>query len=316
MSLVVARQVNGEVYIVGDTKFTAHADSGKSQTAQYLGGLKAVILCPGLCVCFAGNVEIARDAIQGIYDTGVNLFEKNLAIEHLLGHHKRSVALGPESETDFIIAVIVQRNDLPGTYEKEVFRIADSKVHWENFATHIGGSNGFERFQQVLHSGVRAAPVPTFESSKLGVNQRSGFDESLSAAMRAMQEVVDDTNVPTVDGIRTVVVSEHDQFKYLEYVLIRGQPVPVRNEPGAPVTFGGAEEGSDSKHVGMFGALGHGIFPVYSYTGRFGVIYHAEQSFEPTICSNCTLDEFQLQVEHRIAAAHQRTLRYQAKFPE
>ena len=61
MTLIVARQVNDEIYIVGDTKFS---DSRLSEAARYRGGLKIVVLAPGLCVGFAGNVEFASDAIN------------------------------------------------------------------------------------------------------------------------------------------------------------------------------------------------------------------------------------------------------------
>ena len=311
MTLVVARQVNNEVYIVGDTKFTGPLDSVWSESRKYIGGLKVVLLTPGLCVGFAGNVEIARDAIQGVYDEDVNLFDKNHAIEHFLKHHRHSME--KSSTTDFIIAGIVECYEQPGTFLKEIFRIADSKVYWENETTHIGDRDAFNCFQEDFHHGSQKQNVPTFEVSKLGTKERPAFNQALSAAMHAMQGVIDNPKVLSVDGIRTVVISEEDQFKYVEYLQIRGTPLPVRNEPGAPVSFGDAAEGSDHKHVGMFAAVGHGIFPVYSITGHFGLIYHPEECFEPTIIRNCTQEEFRVRVEERISVAHQRALTYQTR---
>ena len=312
MSLIIARQIAGEIYIVGDTKSSVIESKGWPSVRQYLGCLKVILLSPGLCVGFAGNIEIARNAIQGIYDKDVNLFDKNLAIEYFLEHHKASI--DREDTTDFIIASIIEKRDQLGMFEKELFRIADSNVYWENTTTHIGDIDAFHKFQKVSHGITRVTPIPTFEISKLGNKERPDFDRSLTTAMNAMQHVIDDINIPSVDGIRTVVISEEDQFRYVEYVQLKGNPIPVRNEPGSPLTFGGAAEGSDHKHVGLLSSVGHGIFPVYSITGKFGVIYQPEVCFEPQIESNCTLDDFCIKVENRKKIAHQRALEYQSRY--
>lgn len=312
MTLVVARQVNNEIYIVGDTKFTANESSSWPEPKKYIGGLKVILLNPGLCVSFAGNIEIARDAIQGIYDKNVNLFNKNCAIEYFLEHHKYSVQNC--STTDFLIASIVECDEKPGAFLKEIFRIADSKVYCENEAAYIGDEEAFNYFQEAFHCGHQNNSVPTFEIYKLGSRKRPGFDQSLSTAIFAMQGVIDNLAILSVDGIRTVVISEEDQFKYAEYIQLRGAPTPVNNEPAAPVNFGDAAEGSDHKHVGILSKEGHGIYPFYSITGRFGVIYHPEECFEPTIIPNCTLEEFQMMVDRRINLAHQRAINYQIRF--
>ncbi len=312
MSLIIARQIAGEIYIVGDTKFSVNESEGWPNARQYLGGLKVILLGPGLCIGFAGNIEIARNAIQKVYDKDVNLFDKNLAIEYFLEHHKTSIDRG--DTTDFIVASIVERCDQPGMFEKELFRIADSNVYCENTTTHVGDIDAFHKFQEVSHGAKRVIPIHTFEISKLGSKERPDFDRSLTTAMNAMQHVIDDINIPSVDGIRTVVVSEEDRFRYVEYVQLKGNPIPVRSEPGSPLTFGGAAEGSDHKHVGLLTSVGHGIFPVYSITGKFGVIYQPEVCFEPQIKPNCTLDDFRIKVEDRIKIAHQRALEYQSRY--
>ena len=244
----------------------------------------------------------------------VNLFDKNQAIEHFLQHHLASVRLGPKLETDFIIAAIVESDQEPGTFVKEMFRIAESKVHWENEACHIGGAHAFGRFQEAFHNGVPRRDVALFEVSRLGAAERPAFHQSLTVAMRAMQAVIDDPDISGVDGVRTVVISEDDQFRYVEYLQVQGHPVPVNNAPGAAVSFGGAPEGSDAKHVGMLSAVGNGVFPVYWITGRFGVIYHPEKSFEPEIHRDCTEEEFCARVREHITNAHQRALQFQSRY--
>ena len=129
-----------------------------------------------------------------------------------------------------------------------------------------------------------------------------------------MQDVIDNPHFLTVDGYRTVVISDDDQFRYVEYVQLNGKATPIQNVAGSPVNFGGAAEGSDIKHVGMFAATGHGVFPVYSITGGFGLIYHPEECFEPKSVSSCSLEEFRVKVEAQILAAHERVLNYQSRF--
>jgi len=155
--------------------------------------------------------------------------------------------------------VIVESNESAGKFVKEIFRISDSKVYWENETARIGDLDAFNYFQEAFHNGGRGPNLPRLEISKLGVTARPGFDQSLSSAMSAMQCVIDNPKMLRVDGIRTVVISEEGQFKYLEYLQIQGNPIPVTTEPYGPVTFGGAQEGSDHKHVGMFAAHGLGI---------------------------------------------------------
>lgn len=306
MTLVVARQVNNNVYIVGDTKFT---DSRLRESGQYIGGLKVVLLTPGLCIGFAGDVEFARRAIQGVYDKEVNLFDKNIAIEYFLKYHRDSVGNG--LATDFIVAVITECNEQPGAFLNEIFRIANLEVYCENDAAHIGDNEAFNYFQEGFHHDQQYSGVPTLSISRLGDIGRPDFDLSLSSALNAMQGVIDNPEVLSVDGIRTAVVSEKDQFRYVQYTLVRGTPIPIRNEMGAPVSFGGVVEGSDIKQVGAFSAVGHGVFPVYWITGSVGLIYHPEECFEPTIISNCTQEEFRLMVEEKISVAQQRAIKYQ-----
>ncbi|WP_395057799.1 hypothetical protein [Polaromonas sp.] len=310
MTLIVARQVDGDVYIVGDTKFS---DAANSEKEQYIGGLKIVLLTPGLCVGFAGDVLAAREAIQGIYDQDINLFDKNLVLEYFLEHHRKSHP-GSADETTFIVAVICEIDEQPGKHVTEIFRVANSKVSWEDQTSHIGESDAFNLFQKVSHTGITKSEVPVFEFSKTGSKPRPNFDASLTNTLRAMQAVIDDPATLRVDGYRTVVISEDGQFKYIEYIQIKGQVIPLGAQPGAPISFGGAPEGSDIKHVGMLTAVGIGILPVYSITGRFGLIYRPEISFEPMRCKNCSPDEFRLQIELQLSIAHERALAYQSRY--
>jgi hypothetical protein len=310
MTLVVARQINNEVYLIADTKFTPAVQSASSKSSStYIGGLKLIILSPGICIGFANNTEFARRALEGIYDKNINIFDKNLLIDYFLNIHLLSVTEG--NEVDFIIALILESED-EKTFIKEIFKISDSKVSWENATTYIGDNEAFNCFQNISHKGLSNCNIPTFELTKLSNNERPDFNQSLSTALFAMQGVIDNPKILNVDGVRTVVTSEAGQFKYAEYIQVKGIPIPVRNEPNSPLSFGGAPEGSEIKHVGMYSATGHGVFPVYWITGKFGIIYNPKECFKPKVISNITQDEFRLMVGEEISKAHQKALAYQA----
>ena len=264
MTLVVARQISNEVYLLADTKITPTIASAISSYISFNGGLKLVILAPWLCVGFANNTEYARKAIEGIYSKDINIFDNKQIINYFLNIHLASIEAGDSA--DFIVALINECKGIDGTSTKEVFKIADSKVSSENISTYIGDNAAFNCFQDISHNGRTDPYSPNFEISKLGKKERPEFDKSLCTAMIAMQGVIDNIDILVVDGIRTTVVSEENQFRYVEDHQIRGRPIPVRNELNAPVSFGAAAEGSAHKQVGMFSAAGCGVFP--GRTGR------------------------------------------------
>lgn len=313
MTLVVARKVNNEIIIVGDTKIT---NDHKPQAAQYIGGLKIVLLAPGLCVAFAGDVAEARDAIEGIYSKNINLFDKNSAIDYFLSRHRESLRKGGDRRTDFIVASICDPVDASGEFEKEIFRIANSNVEWGSDVYQIGDGSAFDRYQRILHGEKPIQMHTSFEITRLGNVARPGFDDAVHAAMSAIQGVIIDPECVTVDGYRTGVVSDENGFRYLQTFRFDGNSLPINLEDGKvhPIISGGAPEGVDIKITGVLVEIGYGIYPLYSITGNFGVIYQPEISFEPKIYSNISRDEFELIVHQMMLLEQAKVLTYQSRF--
>jgi hypothetical protein len=291
MTLVVARQIDGDIYFVADTKFSAVEHMSTSSADQYIGGLKLVILNPAVCVAFAGNTAIAQDAIQGIYSKAIDHFDKNEVINYFLSHHRRSLDLGPNNEVDFVLAFSLET--AAGEYLKELFRIAGGEVHWDNEATYVGDHAAFELFQTAFHDEHAIPDGPMFQLTRLGSESRPALDAHLTAALRAMQVVIDSTSIASVDGIRTAVVSEEGRFHYVTGVMLRGTPTPVCANPGSSLTFGEAADGSDHKQVGVGASPNCAVMGVYSYTGRFGIVYRPVTDFRPLIVRGCSLEQFQ-----------------------
>src|SRR5436190_20196722 len=96
MSLVVARVIDDEIRIISDTKIT---DPDALHPTLLDGGLKCIVISPSCCICFAGNVTVAQEALAPILDR--RLQDRQQITDHLLKHH--NAALG---EADFIVASI------------------------------------------------------------------------------------------------------------------------------------------------------------------------------------------------------------------
>jgi hypothetical protein len=309
MTLVVARQIDGEVFLVADTKFTAPAHEGKSNAEQYIGGLKLVLLNPAVCVAFSGNIHFAQNAIQGIYRKNVDLFDKNALIDYFLSHHRLSRDMGADCEVDFVLAFSLETPN--GAYLKELFSIKDGEVRWDNQATYVGDAKGFDLFQATFHRAQAVADGSVFELTRLGSTARPTFDGQLTSALRAMQVVIDDSSITLVDGLRTAVVSEGGRFRYLATLLLRGTPRPVRAEPNSPVTFGDAASGSDNKYVGIGASPICAVMGAYSYTGRFGIIYRPVIDFEPLIAHDCSIEQFHAEIGRTRQVAEEEFRQYE-----
>ncbi|MGB8397650.1 hypothetical protein [Bradyrhizobium sp.] len=90
MSLVVARVIDDdEIRIISDTKI---ADSGALHPTLLDGGLKCIAISPTCCVCFAGNVAVAEEALAPILNRTMQ--DRRQITTHLLQHHKAARRMG------------------------------------------------------------------------------------------------------------------------------------------------------------------------------------------------------------------------------
>ena len=106
MTLVVAKFVKGRVQVVSDTRLSwpPHGAnlpmpdiSTRDIRHPHFGCLKAVILTPWLCICWAGDLRFADKVFQQIWSGNVELRAEPLA-RHLCSIHDES-----EGETDFLL---------------------------------------------------------------------------------------------------------------------------------------------------------------------------------------------------------------------
>ena len=140
MTLIVARQIDDEVRIISDTKFT---DDLSLRQTLLDGGLKCIVISPNCCVCFAGNVSLAEGALTPILN-GTVCGREQIAT-HLLQEHKAS-----DGQVDFLVACV--RGHIA------IDRIAHNKLETDLKSAWIGDQPAFDSYQSRYHSSSQSAP--------------------------------------------------------------------------------------------------------------------------------------------------------------
>lgn len=257
--------------MVGDTRFTPEVSGGRDGQTQFIGGLKIVLLHPGVAVAFAHNTENARQAIEGIHSRGVNLFNKVDVLDYLLDHHRRSQQQGSNAMVEFIAAFELDSRN------SELFLVKNGDVVWVD-AGYIGNTDAYASFLEHEHQlTVSKTPLPP-----------------IAIAIQALDAVIRDTapSLRNVDGFSVALRhSTNDGFVYVHSVRTEGRPSPVRPGPGAPVTFGGAAAGANEWVIGSSPGDRFGVLTAFCHTGSFGVIYRPALDFTPRIVRGCTANE-------------------------
>jgi hypothetical protein len=314
LTLVVALLINNEIFVVADTKFTTPHE-GKplssrrnivTQAEQYFGGLKVIILFPGLFVAFANEISFAKAAIEKIYDKKINLINKDRAIDYFFDQHCRS-----QSQTDFILGFICNSDDSTENFEKEIVKISEGYIERGKNVAYIGDKDAFTKFQNYSLLKELKHPSPNFTLRRLGKESNPDFQQNLVDSIRAIDQVIRDPEIPTVDGICTTLTSENDEFRYTESVEFFGKPIPIKKEPNSSVYFGGAAEGSDNRQIGAYLVPGVGVFSVFLDSGKFGVIYNPVESFNPEVFHCNSMEEFAKLIKERTDKAIEKIKIYQ-----
>src|SRR5688572_29407778 len=105
MTLIMARLIHDQINILSDSKKTNAGEVFKGLDAITL--LKAIVLHPHLCICFAGSIGRAQMAINSLAIRPDSPFDLEMILEKLLNTHKAA-----ENNPDFIIATLTPRPTL------------------------------------------------------------------------------------------------------------------------------------------------------------------------------------------------------------
>lgn len=180
MTLVVGRVTGHQVRILSDFLVT---NPEKPQTSPLSGVLKAVILQPEVCICFAGCVAPALDAVREVERRLGGRIDEALAI--LLDAHRVNGA-----ETDFLV----------GQMEPpRLHRITGGQIERNLLAAHIGSSEAFSRYQELYASLVLRPALPGLDESA-ELKTAGLMSDAFDALLR-------ENSFPTVGGFTIVAAS-------------------------------------------------------------------------------------------------------------
>jgi hypothetical protein len=196
MSLVVAEATEEGARIVSDTRVRYPG----LPLAYKTGTLKTVVLRRDVAVSFVGDVEVGLGAIRQV-DADLKADTAPDGVVSTLQDH---TARAPDA-ADFIVAVDGQ--------DWQLTRISGGQLERGLNSAWIGDQRAFERFQRVRH----ASPDPFRDVLEKGLGAGSKVILRLGDAMNA---VIGDPSVETVDQFCVRVARLDDGFQYLASIFI------------------------------------------------------------------------------------------------
>jgi len=220
MTLVVAQATDDGPRIVSDTRLTFPEDRPpfppRPTKGFKAGMLKSIVVQRDTVVCFAGEVDDALEAIRYV----ARELQHGEPLDGLLPHLQavaQAVASNPRrDDLEFIVATNQPASQLTRVRCNSIERGLDSA--W------IGNHGAFERFQEARHAAVE--PSWAELESKLPASTREGM-----RLRQAMQTVIDDPTIESVDDFCVSIVHRHDGFQYLESTFIHvGRNITI--QPG------------------------------------------------------------------------------------
>jgi hypothetical protein len=281
MSLVVAQATENGPRIVSDTRVTFEWKRPTFKT----GTLKAIVLSPTVTICFAGDVLAG---LEGVRDFARALTETNKFDELLPNLQKRTVA--GQRRVEFILASVAAGSSITRIRDAEIERKLDSA--W------IGDHDAFERFQE-----ERQKPLKEFQLEMM--NQLPASGRVMMALGNAMQAVIADPRIPSVDDFCVRIAAKDGEFNYLEQMFIHvGRDITVKagddlvSKMAQPIQEGGYAVSVVEPAKPGTPALGLN-FP----RARIGLVYLPLQYDEAQVIEDVSPNEFSQVVQNRFGVA-------------
>lgn len=277
MTLVVARIVNNDVFVIGDSKLTNA--SGGPIRSPLQGTLKIQVLNPNFCMAFAGEVRPSTIEGLNIISKKYSVNANEVILDKLLDLHNRN-----DQQLDFIIAT--------ASPAPAIFKISQGDL-LENLQTaFIGDFIAFNAYQERFHQEEH---VENFERTKLWVLRlpdHEGANQDIFSKMcRAMRNVIHDARIPSVGDFLLPVTSTTDGFNYMHYVDIDAPP-QISNPGWNTVRFGTAGEGGYSIVALSPKTSGVRALGIHFFQGNFGAFFAPDFSFTPLIYRNTNRSQF------------------------
>lgn len=268
MTLVVGSVEDRAVRLTCDSQIS---DRHAARNNVVPGRLKLVVLRPNTCIGYAGQPDIAIDAIRAAR----SLTDFDDIAEHLLHTNVES-----HGRVDFLIA---QLNPLRLEKIAQYRRFRGGSLYW------IGDPEAVDVFGRLLD--VATAPASNYPEYALAARIHTAFLQLLS-----------DTAAPSVGGLSFTVARDREGFRYApaSMVFFPSQSIPS----GVPTSlcFGGPAQGGYAYSVYSANAPGVAAAAVYFLQGRCGCLYMPLVQDEAQWFSDVSQDDFKAAVSSAAGA--------------
>jgi len=263
MTLIVARKTADGIQMVADTQVSDQRETHIGPIRH--GVLKCIALSPSRCIGFAGNLELAKDALRWCFEHR-NVTDEEIR-RHLLRAHQSSHA-----DTDFIFATLNDGGSLD--------RVTDHSLQQGLEVAHIGEHAAFELYQRFTRSEAPWRGAETHPASKM---------------REAFSAVIEEGSIRSVGGFAVSVGARQGGrgFRYLPYAHGSGfRPVEHTTEPTSMLRTLGAQGGSYNYSVLVPSEPGVGAIGIYVQEGSFGAFFNPVTRWVPVVIREVRSDEF------------------------
>ncbi len=273
MSLIIARIVEDEIRIISDSKIT---NPTAIRSWPMTDALKALVLRPDLCVCFAGNVRKAEKALEWVRK---ELQTEDYDLSAILQLLVRASVDGESGIpiTDFIVATL--RSNI------SIHMIKDGRLESNVRTAWIGDYDAFCAFQEYCNSP---------DVSRLSLAE---YPEELKKYVtvtnmtEAFRRVLSDSRFPSVDNFLISVTSRPAGATGFAYLASANMEAP-----------GTSAQGGYSYSILPSKCSGIAVIGLYFNQGQFGALIYPQKYEDPIIYPRMTMVEFIKKVmdEHNI----------------
>lgn len=268
MTLVVARIIEDEIFVISDTKIT---DPNEIVNNPLTRAIKAIIIHPNIFIAYAGDFEVAKSALSCIY----NLIDSqpDFSVVELLkilfDSHRES-----KGETDYIIGLI-------NYFKPELIRITNGEIESNLNATWIGKKEGYSLYQEHYHNFLASG------------------NSQIASMQDAFTMVIENESIPEVGNYTISIETNKDIDKECCFLLYS---INIVNYSGivhckgskefAPLTLGSPESGAYS--LSYFGSINPNKYAVALYFphGEFGVLFYPRINLDGIIYKKVTAEQF------------------------
>lgn len=275
MSLIIARVVNGNVFMLGDTKLTF--ENRVTSNPFVDGCLKQYIVSNTLAIAFAGNSAHFCAEISIL----LSFKKSDEIIAHAINAQKKGA--------DFQLMV----TEIGAPHIKTV----KGGVLKQSKTGYVGDAVGYSCFQESFHKksylDQRNFPSNIVNLRILRIPEPCESEHLYSQLFNSFKCVIWSHDVPTVGGVIVSLCSDNGKFSYMNYADVISDPIKISEYTTSPkaINFGTAEsggyavefnensaDGGDGREIGFYFLQGgFGIyFPEDNNRFRYAKVIVAE----------------------------------------